>query len=53
VTDVVAGETVTLPTGAGATVTDTVALFPSLVAVMVVVPTATPVTTPRLLTVAI
>jgi hypothetical protein len=52
VTDVVAGETVTDPTGAGATVTDAVPLFPSLVAVIVAVPTAIPVTTPRLVTVA-
>jgi hypothetical protein len=47
------GETVTLATGAGATVTEAVPLLPSLVAVIVVVPRATALTTPRLLTVAI
>jgi len=51
-TDVAAGETVTLPTGAGATVTEAVPVFPSLVAVIVVRPRPVPVTTPELLTVA-
>ena len=42
----VAGLTVTVATGAAVTVTADVPLFPSLVAVIVVEPTATPVTTP-------
>jgi hypothetical protein len=40
------GATVTLATGAGVTVTDVVPDFPSLVAVMVTIPGATPVTMP-------
>src|SRR5689334_9130734 len=48
-----AGVTVTVATGAPATVMLAVPLFPSLVAVMVTVPAATPVTSPLLLTVAI
>jgi hypothetical protein len=42
----VAGETVTLPTGTAATVTAEVPDLPSLVAVIVTEPAATPVTTP-------
>jgi hypothetical protein len=42
----VAGRTVTVPTGTGTTVTVIVPLFPSLVAVIVVGPSATPETTP-------
>src|SRR6266699_1298111 len=50
----VAGVTVTEATGtiATVTVTDAVALFPSLVTVIVAVPAATPLTSPMLLTVA-
>src|SRR5215470_4836064 len=48
----VAGDTVTLPTGIFVTVTDAVPLLPSLVAVIVAVPGATPVTRPVALTVA-
>jgi hypothetical protein len=40
------GATVTLPTGMAATVTPAVPDLPSLVAVIVTDPTATPVTTP-------
>ena len=46
------GLTTTLATGVGAIVTDAVPLFPSIVAVMVTVPAATPVTTPLAFTVA-
>ena len=46
------GVTVTVATGIGLTVTWVVPNFPSLVAVMVAVPGATPVTTPLLETVA-
>src|SRR2546421_709060 len=46
------GLTTTEATGTGITVMVEVALFPSLVAVMVVEPAATPVTSPLLLTVA-
>jgi len=42
----VAGETVTVPTGIGVTVTDAVPVFPSLVAVIVALPAPTAVTTP-------
>ena len=48
-----AGETATDATGTGVTVTVAVPVFPSLVARMVVVPGATPVTTPLDETVAI
>src|SRR5436190_2243475 len=44
--ELVAGETATVATGAGVTVTAEVPDFPSLVAVIVAVPGATPVTTP-------
>src|SRR5262249_12550299 len=47
-----AGVTVTLPTGTALTVTDDVPDFPSLVAVMVTVPGAKPVTIPELETTA-
>jgi hypothetical protein len=49
----VAGVTVTLPTGIFVTVTADVPLLPSLVAVIVADPAATPVTSPVALTVAI
>jgi hypothetical protein len=49
----VAGVTVTVPTGIGTMLTEAVPDFPSLVAVIVAVPTVTPVTTPPLETVAI
>jgi len=52
VTDAVGGDTVTLPTGVGVTVTDDVPLFVSLVAVMVADPPLTPVTTPAEFTIA-
>src|SRR5215831_9292470 len=55
-TDALAGLTVTVATGGGAdavTVIDAVPLLPSLVAVIVAVPAATPVTSPPLLTVAV
>jgi len=48
----VAGVTVTVPTGIGTMLTEAVPDFPSLVAVIVAVPKATPVTTPPLVTVA-
>jgi len=47
------GETVTVETGTDVTVTVAVPVFPSLVAVIVTVPGATPVTTPLVDTVAI
>ncbi len=47
------GATVTLPTGIFVTVTNDVPLLPSLVAVIVAVPSATPVTSPFTFTVAI
>jgi hypothetical protein len=47
-----AGDTVTLPTGTALTVTDDVPDFPSLVAVMVTVPGAKPVTIPLVDTIA-
>jgi hypothetical protein len=50
--DAVVGETATLATGATATVMAEVPAFPSLVAVMVVLPAATAVTTPDVETVA-
>ena len=46
------GDTLTLPTGTAVTVTEAVPDLPSLVAVIVADPTATPVTRPVLETVA-
>jgi hypothetical protein len=46
------GLTVTLATGAGVTVSGAVPVFPSLVAIMLTVPSATAVTTPCAVTVA-